>query len=44
LREASIKRALAEVADPDAIYENNILRLEALGHDGWRALWDDPPP
>jgi hypothetical protein len=39
LREASVERALAGVADPDAIYENNILRLQALGHDGWRALW-----
>jgi len=43
LRESSVERALATVPDPDAIYENNILRLEALGHEGWRALWDVPP-
>lgn len=43
LREASVERALASVADPDAIYENNILRLQALGYDGWRALWGGPP-
>jgi len=39
LREASVERALEGIADPDAIYENNILRLQALGHGGWRALW-----
>lgn len=39
LREASVERALAGISDPDAIYENNILRLRALGHDGWQALW-----
>lgn len=43
LREASVERALATVADPEAIYENNIVRLQALGHDGWRALWNVPP-
>jgi hypothetical protein len=43
LREASVERALATVPDPDAIYENNIVRLEALGHEGWRSLWDVPP-
>ena len=41
LREASIERALAAVPNPDAIYENNILRLRALGIEGWRALWGD---
>ena len=41
LRESSVERALAAVADPDAIYENNIRRLQALGHEGWRALWRD---
>ncbi len=39
LREASVERAVAAVTDPDAIYENNILRLEALGIAGWDALW-----
>jgi hypothetical protein len=42
LREASVERALVEVSEPDAIYENNIRRLQALGHHGWRALWDPP--
>jgi hypothetical protein len=42
LREASVESALMGVADPDAIYENNILRLEALGRDGWDALWEPP--
>jgi hypothetical protein len=42
LREASVERALEGVADPDAIYEDNILRLQALGHGGWRALWTPP--
>jgi len=42
LREASVESALAGVADPDAIYENNILRLESLGRDGWDALWAPP--
>lgn len=43
LREESVERALAGVADPDAIYENNIVRLQALGHDGWRALMTPKP-
>lgn len=42
LREASVERAVAAVTDPDAIYENNILRLEALGIEGWDALWKGP--
>jgi hypothetical protein len=42
LREASVERAVAAVSDPDAIYENNILRLEALGIEGWDALWKGP--
>jgi hypothetical protein len=41
LREASVERALAGVPDPDSIYENNILRLRALGATGWHALWAD---
>jgi len=43
LREASVERALGTVADPDAIYERNILRLRTLGHEGWRALWHVAP-
>ena len=43
LRESSVERALLTVADPDAIYENNIRRLRELGADGWAALWHDEP-
>jgi hypothetical protein len=39
LREASVERALAAVADPASIYENNIRRLRELGPEGWKALW-----
>ena len=42
LREASVERALSGIANPDAIYENNVLRLQALGQEGWRALWAAP--
>jgi hypothetical protein len=38
LRESSIERATATMADTDAIYEANLLTLEKLGLDGWRAL------
>ena len=38
LREASIERAVAAVARPEAIYETNIATLEALGADGWARL------
>jgi uncharacterized protein len=41
LREASVERALAGVADPDEIYLNNISRLRELGLEGWQALWKD---
>jgi hypothetical protein len=41
LRESSVERVLAAFPDPDSIYENNILRLRALGTAGWRALWDE---
>lgn len=34
LREASITRALESFADPSRIFEGNIERLKALGHDG----------
>ena len=39
LRESSIESALAGVADPDAIYQKNILTLRTLGRAGWEALW-----
>lgn len=38
LRESSIARATETMADTDAIYEANLLTLEKLGLDGWRAL------
>ena len=41
LREASVERALEGVPDPDAIYENNIVRMRELGLSGWKALWTD---
>jgi hypothetical protein len=41
LREASVERALEGVPDPDAIYENNIVRMRELGVAGWAALWAD---
>ena len=39
LREASVERALEGLSDPDAIYENNIVRMRELGRAGWEALW-----
>jgi hypothetical protein len=41
LREASIARASASMADTDGIYRRNMETLRALGAEGWRALWDD---
>jgi hypothetical protein len=41
LREASVERALEGVPNPDAIYENNIVRMRELGLTGWEALWKD---
>lgn len=38
LREDSVERAVATLADPDAIYRDNIQRLEQLGRQGWRDL------
>jgi hypothetical protein len=43
LRELSVERALAAVPNPESIYENNILRLRALGAAGWRDLWIENP-
>lgn len=38
LREESIDRAVAAFPEPEAIYENNMRTLEALGAEGWAAL------
>lgn len=38
LREASIDRAVAVMANPEEIYENNIRTLQKLGRDGLRQL------
>lgn len=42
LREASIDRAVAAFPDAETIFERNIATLEALGLEGWRALWSKP--
>jgi hypothetical protein len=39
IREASIDRVLASYPDPDNIYERNIVKLRALGLEGWRELF-----
>jgi len=41
LREASVERAVAAFPDAGAIFERNIETLEALGDEGWDALWRD---
>jgi uncharacterized protein len=38
LREESVERAVAAVADPSAIYLQNIETMRALGASGWAAL------
>jgi len=38
LREDSVDRAVAAFPQAEAIYENNIRTLEALGPEGWAAL------
>lgn len=38
LRESSIDRAVASVANPDSIFEANIATMRRLGHEGWQAL------
>jgi uncharacterized protein len=40
LRESSIDRAVAAFPDAADIYERNIETLRALGHEGWRRLWE----
>jgi len=42
LREASVERAVEAFPEAEAIFENNLRTLEALGEDGWdtlRAKW-----
>jgi len=38
LREASVERAVEAFPEAEAIFENNLNTLEALGADGWAAL------
>jgi hypothetical protein len=38
LREDSVERAVDGLADPDAIYQDNIRTLEKLGLEGWKKL------
>jgi uncharacterized protein len=38
LREASVERAMAALPAAEAIFEANIVTLEALGADGWSAV------
>lgn len=40
LREESVDKAVAAFPEADAIFERNMARLEALGHAGWRALFE----
>ncbi len=44
LREASVERAVAAVADPEDIYRQNILTLRRLGASGWAKLGLDREP
>ena len=41
LREASVDRAVAAYAEPEAIIERNVATVRALGHDGWDNLLKD---
>ena len=38
LREASVDRAVAAYAEPEAIIDRNVATVRALGHDGWNKL------
>lgn len=38
IREASLERALANVPDPDTIYQRNIALMREMGLDGWKKL------
>jgi hypothetical protein len=44
LREESIDRAVAAFPRAEAIYEENMRTLEALGEEGWAALGVGPSP
>ena len=41
LREASVDRAVAAYAEPEAIIDRNVATVSALGHDGWDNLLKD---
>ena len=41
LREASVDRAVAAYAEPEAIIERNVATVRALGHEGWNNLLKD---
>jgi hypothetical protein len=43
LREASIERVVASVADPDLIWQRNVQVLRTLGWDGWQRLTSGRP-
>ena len=43
IREASIDRAVESMPDTDEIWKRNVATMEALGYDGWNALWNDDP-
>ncbi len=43
LREEAVERAVATLADPDAIYRDNIQALEQLGPEGWKKLGLEHP-
>ena len=43
LREDSVERAVAAFPQAEAIFDENIKTLEALGHDGWNALMKCEP-
>lgn len=43
LREESVERAVAAFPQAEAIFDENIKTLEALGHDGWNALMTPQP-
>lgn len=42
LREASIARGAAAFPEAETIYQRNIETLQALGIEGWDALWHKP--
>lgn len=41
LRESSVERAVEAFPDPDEIVERNLRTLDALGHEGWRKLFEE---